>query len=105
LGDEPEAMTRRVMQEVQEDSFIAELFDGNIFVCRLNAGRKDLLRKEKVNEFEWWMVTSAFANVAHKSEEVTFITCDGNVWGRRNHKLPLDQDVSVQKVLKAMGEI
>ena len=90
-------MTRRVMQNVHEHPRIANLFDAAFITSDLKG--------VTITDFEWWMVTCFFANGAHDAGELVIKTPDGNVWGRRNREIVINQDTRIQNILKAMDEI
>ena len=61
--------------------------------------------EDEINVYQWWIVSERFANFAGKANEVIVETPFGTIWGRQTCGQAIAQDLNVQDIFKAMGEI
>lgn len=55
--------------------------------------------------YQWWAVSERFASFAGKAKEVVVEAPFGTIWGRQTCGQGIGQDLNVQDIFQAMGEI
>lgn len=91
-------VTEQVQREQKEQTFVCDDINESISKCITDD-------EDQIEVFQWWTVSERFASFAGKANEVIVETPFGTIWGRQTCGQGIAQDLNVQDIFKAMGEI
>jgi hypothetical protein len=91
-------VSAQVQREQESQTFVADEIAEAIAGCAEDDG-------DNIEVFQWWAVSERFASFARQAKEVVVDTPFGTVWGRQTCGQGIAQDLNVQAIFKAMGEI